>query len=193
MLETTMPTSGMGSARPILGVAAMRRKLHSTAMQAILSSVRASAGGAIEVMELDETIMETRPVHLWPIFHVLVTLYSSSFPLDKVRRYVALRSPLLVNNLYMQPLMLDRRLVRRVLARAGVPTPPAVYLDRSAGDSARQIGNSGNTLEVFSPAQALMRSIEKPFVEKPVDPDDHSTFSILVFFPLQTADIFVQF
>lgn len=149
-------------------------------MQAVLSCLR-TADPNLEIIEWDEHDM-SRPVDQWPIVHVVLPLYSTAFPLPKVLRYVALRSPLLVNNLHMQPLMLDRRLVRRVLARAGVPTPGAIYLDRSAGDSALQAGPYGNTLVVYSPGRSTSYTMEKPFVEKPVDAEDHSTLQIFIIY-----------
>lgn len=162
----------MGNYSVTLGVAGIQRKLYSAPMQALLSSLVAS-NSSIELVLLDESRMN-QPVTTWPVVDALLSLYSSDFPLDAVLQYVELRSPLLINNLYMQRFLMDRRDIRAHLARAGVPIPPAVCADRSAGDSITQMGHQGNTLIVHGPRKASGCSLQKPFVEKPVDAEDHS-------------------
>lgn len=159
----------------VIAVAAEGRKLHSAPVQAILASLR-RADPTIHVLHFDDVLM-ARPITSWPLVHVLLTLYSTAFPLDKVLRYIALRNPLLLNNLHMQPLMQDRRLIRQMLSRARVPIPHAVYVDRLAGDHPVQTGHMGNTLVVNNSLTNFTYSIQKPFVEKPVDPEDHSKFT----------------
>lgn len=171
----------------LLGVAALSRKLHSASMQALLTSLLRT-NPQLTLVHLDETLMNL-PVSSWPVVDVLLPLYSTDFPLEKVLEYADLRKPILVNNLYMQPVMLDRRRIRKALASAGVPTPPAISLDRSSGDTAMQMGPDANTLSVYSPTRGRKYNISKPFVEKPVDPDDHSTFSTQRL-PLRQPSIF---
>lgn len=173
------PSCASSPPKTIVAVAGIRRKLNSKAMQTVLSEMRHMHEDDFEIIQLDEDMMNNRPVNQWPTAHVLLTLYSPTFPLQKVLRYISLRSPLLINNLHMQPAMMDRRLIRRVLKRAGVPIPPAIYLDRSAGDTVTQSGHNQNVLVIDSPCRCSTFSIEKPFVEKPVDPEDHSTFPAL--------------
>lgn len=156
----------------VLGVAAIGRKLYSPQMQAILASLRRTNPN-FHLILLDDIHMNNQPITQWPIVHVLLTLYSTTFPLRKVLQYVSLRSPLLINNLHMQRFIMDRRDIRRLLARAAVPIPPAVSVDRVLGDSVSQTPD-GNTLFVHSPSRGCSFTIEKPFVEKPVDPDDHN-------------------
>lgn len=146
----------------------------------------------VTIVEIDESTMRSPLVHTWPIADVVIALYSSGFPLRNMLRYVSLRSPLLVNNLHLQPLMQDRRVIRRVLARAGVPVARAVVVDRTAGDTVAQTGRYGNTLVVVKKWTDSKKKgsrtvrMEKPFVEKPVDPEDHSKFFLFFFFSLFT-------
>lgn len=157
----------------VLGIAAVRRKLYSTPMQGIVSALRTS-NPSFTIVLLDEYQMESEPVSHWPVVHVLLTMYNPEFPLEKVLAYCDLRRPVLVNNLHMQGHMMDRREIRHVLERAGVPTPHAVFVDRDAGDVVEQTGPDGDTLVVRNAKRKREFAICKPFVEKPVDPDDHS-------------------
>lgn len=159
----------------ILGVAGVVRKLHSAPMKAIVESIR-HVNSRFHVILLDDNLMCTKSVETWPIVDALLALYSPHFPLDRVLQYVALRSPLLVNNLRVQPLLMDRRDIRQTLANAGVPTPQAVCADRLNGDIVFQTGHLLNTLVVQTSTTGTSYTIEKPFVEKPVDPEDHSMF-----------------
>lgn len=156
-----------------VGVIGMRRKLSSKAMRLILASIQ-SHDSHLVMIELDEEIVLTKCIQQWPIVDVLVPIYSTFFPLQKVLTYISLRSPIVINNLSMYVYIQDRRLVRRLLARAHVPTPPAIYANRSAGDRVFQTGFNGNTLVVVTKSRNAQFQMEKPFVEKPVDSEDHS-------------------
>ena len=54
-------------------------------------------------------------VESWPRCDVLISFFSTDFPLDKAISYVKLRSPLCINALPPQALLWDRRLVGAVL------------------------------------------------------------------------------
>ena len=130
-----------------------------------------------------------------------------AFPLDKAIKYVKLRKPFVVNDLAMQKVLWDRRLCLRILDQMAVPTPFRLEVNRDGGprlESAevadivkrlsglelagaadgtgggatitRQVSMSedGDTLSVDG------KIIKKPFVEKPVDGDDHN---VIVYFP----------
>lgn len=124
------------------------------------------------IVQIDENFMLDTCVTCWPIVQVLVTLFAPPFPLDKVLHYVKLRNPVLVNNLYMQRYMMDRRDIRNVLQSAGVPMPNAVVVDRQNGDRVVQ-SKEGDVLCVYK-SSGECDVIIKPFVEKPVDSEDHS-------------------
>lgn len=155
----------------LVGVAGPARKLGSAPMCAIMQAL-VDANKNLTIVQMDEEFMLDTCVTCWPTVQVLVTLYAPPFPLDKVLRYVKLRTPVLVNNLYMQRYMMDRRDIRNVLQSAGVPTPNAVIVDRQSGDRVLQ-SEGGDVLHVYK-AGGGCDVILKPFVEKPVDPEDHS-------------------
>lgn len=160
----------------VLGVMGVRRKLDRKPMQSIFTSLTASEP-RLQLIILDEHDMK-HPVSKWPPVNVLLTVHSSDFPHETVLKYVALHSPLLINNIHTQSFMMDRRVVRHILKRAGVPIAPAVNVDRSAGDHVDQPDSTRDTLVVHRPEPAALQTIHKPFVEKPVSANDHSKSSI---------------
>ncbi|KAJ3335018.1 hypothetical protein HDU91_002399, partial [Kappamyces sp. JEL0680] len=116
--------------------------------------------------------------------------------------YVHLRSPICLNDLPMQQLLLDRRLVLALLDAAGVPTPKRlVTWFARAGITARhkdcpalmpEVKNKADKLGVhIDKLQNLRRNarlvdpetikvgnevLKKPFVEKPVSGEDHNIY-----------------
>jgi inositol hexakisphosphate/diphosphoinositol-pentakisphosphate kinase len=138
------------------------------------------------------------PVHIfvdiqnWPVCDILISFFSGGFPLQKAIQYVELRKPFCINNLSMQKLLWDRRLVLRLLEAAAIPTPDSVSVDRDGGptispdveaklrsmsiDLRRK--HRGPTRDLEQLDQDTIRVsgkvITKPFVEKPVDGEDHN-------------------
>ena len=118
----------------------------------------------------------------------------TEFPLAKAASYVELRKPFCVNDLPMQALLWDRRIVGYMLDHLGVPTPRRVEASRDGGPKIpealrEQIGNRLGTKFPTSvpPAEVRLRedgnaiiingvTIEKPFVEKPVSGEDHDVY-----------------
>lgn len=71
------------------------------------------------------------PVEEWPRCQVLLVWHSHGFPLKKAQDYVSLRKPTLINNVFKQDLLLDRRSVYRVLAANNVPIPNHLVVSRT--------------------------------------------------------------
>lgn len=128
--------------------------------------------------------MLSKPVSEWPDCDALISFYSSGFPLDKAAQYVELARHRLcnVNELGPQRWLLDRRLVFDVLRACGVKTPPHLVISRD-GLPSKPLNTSpsppyrppslslnGDFLEVNG------STIKKPFVEKPVDGENHNVF-----------------
>lgn len=67
----------------------------------------------------------------WPICQVLLTWYSTDFPLDKAKQYVKLRNPVLINDVAQQSILQDRREILRVLQEHNVPTPQHIVVSRT--------------------------------------------------------------
>jgi inositol-hexakisphosphate/diphosphoinositol-pentakisphosphate 1-kinase len=132
-------------------------------------------------------------VENWPRCDVLISFFSTDFPLDKAIAYVKLRNPFCINELIPQALLWDRRLVGTVLDHVNVPTPKRIEASRDGGPKldAELVGfmkKKGITLGGFavSPEVSLREDgnaiiidgkvMEKPFVEKPVSGEDHNVY-----------------
>lgn len=76
-------------------------------------------------------------IHHWPQTDVLISFFSTDFPLPKAIAYTQLPSlqppPIVINDLPMQSVLWDRRLVLAILDHIGVPTPRRVEVTRDGG------------------------------------------------------------
>jgi len=133
-------------------------------------------------------------VENWPRCDVLISFFSTDFPLDKAISYVKLRNPFCINDLAPQALLWDRRLVGSVLDHLKVPTPRRLEVSRDGGpkvdDELRdhmkrkigiELGGFQVTPEVSmsEDGNAIIidgQMMEKPFVEKPVSGEDHNVY-----------------
>ena len=172
----------------IVGICAMEKKAKSKAMQQILHRLLAFKEFSL-VFFGNRTILE-KSIEEWPICDILIGFYSTGFPLRKAIQYVDLRQPVCINDLQWQQLLLDRRLVLKVLDEIGVDTPKRVIVNRDTGSfipsfvSQRfpnlhkrlsekdrpsiHIEQTGDCLRVDG------QVISKPFVEKPVSGENHN-------------------
>jgi inositol-hexakisphosphate/diphosphoinositol-pentakisphosphate 1-kinase len=114
-------------------------------------------------------------ITVWPVCDVLIAFFSKGYPLDKVKKYVALRKPLLLNDLERQEWLQDRRKVYDQLEASGIDVPRHAYLSRddyiSTGSGDGNGSRDQEVLEFDDHIEVNGVSIHKPFVEKPVDAD----------------------
>ncbi|CAK0799778.1 unnamed protein product [Prorocentrum cordatum] len=131
--------------------------------------------GEFEVVPFPEKTILEDPVEAWPHpVEVLISFFSDGFPLDKAEAYVELRKPHVINNLTAQRILLDRRQVYALLSANGIPHPQAVIVERDpetkelCGEAAESFEEGDDFVRVGD------RKVNKPFVEKPVDAEDHN-------------------
>ncbi|EMD40875.1 hypothetical protein CERSUDRAFT_80527 [Gelatoporia subvermispora B] len=169
-------------------------KARSKAMREILTRLVERARGAIEVKVFGDKVILDEDVENWPRCDVLISFFSTDFPLDKAISYVKLRSPFCINDLPPQALLWDRRLVGAVLDHLKVPTPRRLEVSRDGGP---KVDNElrdfmkkriGITLGGFQVTPEVTMSedynaiiidgqvMQKPFVEKPVSGEDHNVY-----------------
>lgn len=197
----------------ILGICAMDVKARSKAMREILTRLVERARGAIEVKVFGDKVILDEGMHRnsvnlslcligfldvenWPRCDVLISFFSTDFPLDKAISYVKLRHPFCINDLPPQAILWDRRLVGAVLDHLHVPTPRRLEVSRDGGpkidDELKhlmkerlgvelELGGFKVTPEVFlrEDGNAIIidgEVMEKPFVEKPVSGEDHNVY-----------------
>ncbi|RXW25185.1 hypothetical protein EST38_g701 [Candolleomyces aberdarensis] len=178
----------------VLGVCAMDIKARSKAMREILTRLVERSRGSIEVKVFGDKVILDEDVENWPRCDILISFFSTDFPLDKAISYVQLRTPFCINDLPTQALLWDRRLVGALLDHLKVPTPKRVEISRDGGPKVEPelinmmkkrlgitLGGFAVTPEVTlrEDGNAIIidgKVMEKPFVEKPVSGEDHNVY-----------------
>ena len=167
--------------RIVLGICAMDKKARSKPMAEILSRLDDSQ---FHIIFFGDDAILNQPVEDWPRCRVMIAFYSKGYPLGKVREYVALRRPFILNDLDMQGTLKDRRKVYDLLEASGIDVPRHVYLSRDGyisngtGDGNKNFDQ--DVIEFDDHIEVNGVTINKPFVEKPVDADDHN---IAIYYP----------
>mmetsp|Transcript_9745 Transcript_9745/g.33689 ORF Transcript_9745/g.33689 Transcript_9745/m.33689 type:complete len:1217 (+) Transcript_9745:54-3704(+) len=164
--------------RIVLGVCAMEKKTASKPMREILRRLPA----VFEIVVFDERMICEDAVEVWPRCDCLIAFHSRGFPLEKAKAYEALVKPFVLNDLRKQDVLRDRRLVYKTLQAAGVPMPRHVCMSRDWEETG---GVPPQTFEEFDDYIIVNGTrMEKPFVEKPVDADDHN---IHIYYPMSAG------
>ncbi|KAG0332224.1 hypothetical protein BG004_001333 [Podila humilis] len=157
----------------IIGVCAMDDKARSKPMRNILD--RLLTNGPFEAIIFgDKCILDE----------------GIGFPLRKAIEYVKLRTPFCVNEVDLQTLLWDRRVVLELLDQIGVPTPRRLSIDRDGGPQLdtrvhQKLNLRGVSVVENRPIpefkiidqdtlQIGNQTIVKPYVEKPVSGEDHN-------------------
>ncbi|ETI22790.1 hypothetical protein G647_06866 [Cladophialophora carrionii CBS 160.54] len=188
-----------------IGVCALDVKARSRPSRQILT--RLQGDGEFEVIVFGDKAILDEDVENWPICDYLISFFSDGFPLDKAIAYVKLRKPFVVNDLAMQKVLWDRRLCLKILDQMQIPTPKRIEVNRDGGPKLEspelaqlvkkmsgvvlegaEDGTGGGApmtkhVELVDDGDTLVvdgRSIKKPFVEKPVNGEDHN---VIIYFP----------
>lgn len=185
------------SIKLIVGVCAMDIKARSKPMRHILD--RLLSYGEFEVVLFGDQVILEESIEHWPHCDIFLAFFSRGFPLSKAIEYWRLRRPFCVNDLLLQYVLLDRRLVLQLLDASDVLTPPRLVVNRDGGPQL-----PGELVELVSrdfnidlsnsalfPSHAIRmldedtlqvgrRIMRKPFVEKPADAEDHN---IYIYYP----------
>lgn len=174
----SLPTSPAAAAvrRYVVGVCAMEKKTRSKPMQEILRRLANKKQFDVYLFE-DNTILH-KPVEEWPVCDALISFYSTGFPLQKAEQYVKLVHPILVNDLHLQHVLFDRRKVYALLTRHGIPVPRHAIVNRDLPDREDEIEENDNYVVVNGVR------INKPFVEKPADAEDHNVY---IYYPMSAG------
>ncbi|KAG0413371.1 hypothetical protein HPB47_009477, partial [Ixodes persulcatus] len=139
----------------LVGICAMSKKSQSKPMKEILT--RLEEFEYIKTVVFPEEVILNESVEDWPLCDCLVSFHSKGFPLNKAIEYAELRSPFIVNDLYMQYDIQDRRKVYSILENAGIELPRYAVLDRESADERRGI-HMGSERAVAKLTYYLLRS-----------------------------------
>uniref|UniRef100_A0A914HZ78 Inositol hexakisphosphate and diphosphoinositol-pentakisphosphate kinase n=1 Tax=Globodera rostochiensis TaxID=31243 RepID=A0A914HZ78_GLORO len=162
--------------RRVQKVCAMQRKANSKPMSSIMAKMGEFYKDYLDFIIFPEETILSEAVENWPLCDCLISFHSTDFPLKKAIEYEKLRRPYVLNDLHRQFDLLDRRKVFRTLARAGIDHPRHCVLIRNekgelVGDELREFADH---IEVNG------MTFNKPFVEKPVNAEDHN---IYIYYP----------
>jgi len=170
------------SSRIRLAICAMDKKARSKPMSEILDRLDDTL---FQVTIFGDDRILNDDVEDWPICDALIAFYSDGYPLDKAEQYIELRKPFVLNDLKMQRVLKDRRLVYELLEKSGIDVPNHVFMSRDG-----YISDDGISLGCGTVEDDLVehddyieingKTINKPFLEKPVDADDHN---IAIYYP----------
>ncbi|XP_071942170.1 inositol hexakisphosphate and diphosphoinositol-pentakisphosphate kinase 2-like isoform X2 [Antedon mediterranea] len=161
---------GPESIRVVVGICAMKKKSHSKPMHEILDRLGKFEG--INIVIFDEEMILTEPVSNWPHCDCLISFFSTGFPLDKAIAYAESRKTYVINDLHSQHTLRDRREVYKILKDEGIGLPRYVVLDRDNNSIPEEIEIADNDDQI----EVCGQIFQKPFVEKPVDAEDHNVY-----------------
>ncbi|KAG0210358.1 hypothetical protein BGX28_009410 [Mortierella sp. GBA30] len=153
---------------------------------------RLLTNGPFEAIIFGDKCILDEDVKAWPACDFFISFFSKGFPLRKAIEYVKLRTPFCVNEVDMQTVLWDRRLVLEILDQIGVQTPRRLVVDRDGGYIHNLDSRVLQKLKLRGVSVVDNRSapdfkildqdtiqvgdqiMTKPFVEKPVSGEDHN-------------------
>ena len=189
----------MPGAKLSIGICAMDKKARSKPMYNLLK--RLGSSGDFNIVIFGDNVILEDPIESWPSCDFLISFFSSGFPLNKAIRYVEETRPFCVNDLLMQQILWDRRLTCMVLDALDIKTPSRLVVNRDGGPPvlaetalkeilSREFNIYPNE-DCFPEAPLLVldydtiqvgnKILKKPFVEKPVNGEDHN---IYIYYPI---------
>ncbi|OLY84863.1 Inositol hexakisphosphate and diphosphoinositol-pentakisphosphate kinase [Smittium mucronatum] len=185
-----------------VGICAMERKARSRQMQNILD--RLAVYGKYKIIVFGDKTILNEDIENWPRCDFLIAFYSTDFPLEKAYEYSKRYHPYLLNSILLQYLLFDRRIVLGFLNKIGVDTPYRLVAQRDGGpklfkptsdfisqkynlvltekllnsipNADCKINDSTVLILDYDTIQIDGIKLSKPFVEKPVNAEDHNIY-----------------
>ncbi|XP_055948805.1 inositol hexakisphosphate and diphosphoinositol-pentakisphosphate kinase-like isoform X3 [Argiope bruennichi] len=162
----------------LVGICAMEKKSQSKPMKEILT--RLEEFEYLKTVVIPEDVILNEPVEKWPICDCLISFHSKGFPLAKAIQYANLRKPFIINDLFMQYDIQDRRKVYSILENEGIELPRYAVLDRESEHPSGSHLLFTELVESEDHVEVDGVVFNKPFVEKPISAEDHN---IYIYYP----------
>lgn len=165
----------------LLLVCATRFNLAKPAVRAVLKGLDNMRH--LQVKTMDETQIVTVPIDAWPCCDALLCLWPTKLPLDILQNFCTLRNPLELNSLKGLRDLMDRRTMREKCEEYGIPVPKFVCVSRVKSESDEMIEDA-DVDERRDSITVGDKRLNKPFVEKPADAEDHH---VCVYYPVSAG------
>ncbi|BAM39186.1 uncharacterized protein TOT_010001190 [Theileria orientalis strain Shintoku] len=160
-----------------LGVCAMESKVESSPMKSILKHLEDS--GDFIIIIFPEEMILNEPITKWPVVECLISFYSVKFPQEKAIEYVKLVKPIILNDLEKQRILRSRINVYRELQACRIPHPNYLLVDHEMVKKGLHTFEEHYDYIVYNNVR-----LNKPFIEKPIDSDDHNNW---IYYPSNTG------
>ncbi|UKJ88114.1 hypothetical protein MACJ_000557 [Theileria orientalis] len=160
-----------------LGVCAMESKVESSPMKSILKHLEDS--GDFIIIIFPEQMILNEPITKWPVVECLISFYSVKFPQEKAIEYVKLVKPIILNDLEKQRILRSRIDVYRELQACRIPHPNYLLVDHEMVKKGLHTFEEHYDYIVYNNVR-----LNKPFIEKPIDSDDHNNW---IYYPSNTG------
>ena len=153
-----------------LGICCMAKKVQQPTMQAFIQKFREDG---FDVVIFEEAMVMGQPASAWPVVDCAIMFQSKGFPLTKACEYHDLNpDTFFLTDPASQRVLLDRRDFYTAMTRNNIPCSKHVFCNR---DGYRGSPNS-QVIEGLDYIIVDGVRMDKPFVEKPCDSDDHDVF-----------------
>eukprot|EP00033_Pygsuia_biforma_P001591 GCRY01001790.1.p1 GENE.GCRY01001790.1~~GCRY01001790.1.p1 ORF type:complete len:441 (+),score=48.71 GCRY01001790.1:177-1325(+) len=151
-----------------LGVCCMKKKSQSSPMKQLLIELN-SPTSVFDIIVFPEELILERPIEDWPVVDALIAIDSEGFPLSKALKYIQMQKNMFcVNSLEASKLFSDRRMMMSVLQENKILAPKSFY------------SSDGEIIEKGDILQCGENILHRPFVEKPVNAEDHA---VRIYYP----------
>lgn len=109
----------------------MNKKFTSGPLKSILELL--TQYKEVNIIVLEEKMLMSDPVETWPTCDALISFFSGGFPFTKVLRYIYIHKPYMINDVYFQRYLWDRRIIYAMLRHLQVPVPSHLAAEELQG------------------------------------------------------------
>jgi inositol hexakisphosphate/diphosphoinositol-pentakisphosphate kinase len=166
----------------------MEKKTGSEAMQNLIKLIKVDK--KIEVIVFSQNTILNKPIEEWRKVNALICFFSKGFPLHKAEKYAEMQNVYLINNISNQRLLWDRTKIYKLLKKYDIPVADHTFVKRYNNSIHENLSTSNYKELEDQPVVKEFdnhilinnKKIQKPFVEKPFDAENHN---IRIYYPMK--------